>query len=100
MEAKLRRIRPPVNDTKPIIIKCPRCDHQWGYKGKNPYIVSCPYCKDTLTIRKHRIDPLVDGGQTRQFNKESPQTEKVEVKASSFQSAIEDWNRSGERFSP
>ena len=88
MEAKLRSVQTSENDIKPITIKCPRCDYQWGYKGKNPYIVSCPYCKDTLTIKKHRINPLADEEQIRQHNNESPQTEKVEVRA--FQSAIED----------
>ena len=90
MEAKLRRVQTSKNDTKPIIIKCPRCNYQWSYKGKNPYIVSCPYCKDTLTIRKHRINPVTCVEHAQYLNNESLQTEEVEVRASTFQSAIED----------
>jgi hypothetical protein len=100
MEAKLGRVQTPENDTKPIVIKCSRCNYQWGYKGRNPYIVSCPYCKDTLTIRKHRINPVTDLKAAQHLKKESLQTEEVEDRASAFQSAIGEKNRSGECFIP
>jgi acetyl-CoA carboxylase beta subunit len=102
MEANLRRVQQTeINNNKPVLIKCSRCDYLWLYKGKNPYIVSCPYCKDTLTIRKHRVTTLINDEQKRQQrNKELPQTEQAEVRASPIQSATEDRNRSGERLSP
>jgi late competence protein required for DNA uptake (superfamily II DNA/RNA helicase) len=101
MESKLRRIQQNGIEYKPTFIKCSRCDYLWSYKGKNPYIVSCPYCKNTLTIRKHRVTSLIYEEQKRQQrDRDSPQTERVGVKASPFQSATEDWNRPGERISP
>lgn len=33
-------------------LKCPRCKHQWEYKGKNPYYVTCPHCYTKVNIRK------------------------------------------------
>jgi hypothetical protein len=27
----------------------------WTYRGKNQYITSCPHCKTTLMIRKHKL---------------------------------------------
>lgn len=101
MEANLRRVQQTeINSNKPVLIKCSRCDYLWLYKGKNPYVVSCPYCKDTLTIRKHRVTTLFNEEQIgQQRDKESLQTEQAEVRASPFQSVTEDQNRSGERLS-
>jgi Zn finger protein HypA/HybF involved in hydrogenase expression len=35
-------------------MKCHRCSHEWNYSGKNIYVATCPHCRTTLTIRKHK----------------------------------------------
>jgi hypothetical protein len=36
-------------------IKCNRFSHSWNYGGKNIYVIICPHCRTTLSIKKHRI---------------------------------------------
>jgi len=31
---------------------CQRCQHQWDYKGTNPYYATCPYCKTKVRVLK------------------------------------------------
>ena len=33
-------------------LRCRRCGHIWDYKGNNPYICSCPYCRTTVSLNK------------------------------------------------
>ncbi|MEM3401968.1 MAG: hypothetical protein QW179_00960 [Candidatus Hadarchaeales archaeon] len=32
-------------------IVCPRCKHEWNYRGKSKYYVTCPQC-----LRKIKLD--------------------------------------------
>ena len=34
----------------PITIKCHKCNHEWTYKGRNPYYVTCPQCYNKINI--------------------------------------------------
>ena len=36
-------------------LKCQRCEHEWTYKGSNPYICTCPYCRTAVTVNKKKI---------------------------------------------
>jgi ribosomal protein L37E len=39
-----------------LTLQCPRCGRPpWNYTGKNPYVASCPFCKTTVSIQKHRV---------------------------------------------
>src|SRR5215203_3257153 len=40
--------------TKQVV--CQRCNHEWMYKGTNPYICTCPFCRTTVTLNKKIID--------------------------------------------
>jgi hypothetical protein len=31
---------------------CQRCSHEWVYKGSNPYVCTCPFCRTTVTLNK------------------------------------------------
>jgi len=31
---------------------CKRCKHEWNYKGKSKWYVSCPICKTSIPIKK------------------------------------------------
>lgn len=33
-------------------VKCYHCKHEWKYKGKNPYYVTCPYCLRKVSLQK------------------------------------------------
>lgn len=47
---------PTLTSQKNVIpIACHRCGHIWSYTGNNEYIASCPHCKTTLMIQKHRL---------------------------------------------
>ncbi|MGI9012487.1 MAG: hypothetical protein ACR2F1_15055, partial [Nitrososphaeraceae archaeon] len=37
-----------------ILLLCQRCKHEWKYKGTNPYITTCPYCRTTVTVNRKR----------------------------------------------
>ena len=41
-------------------IKCKKCNHEWEYKGKSNYYVTCPHCYNK--IRK-------DGKDTKKKSK-------------------------------
>ena len=32
-------------------IKCPKCNHEWEYKGKSKYYVTCPQCYNKVKIK-------------------------------------------------
>lgn len=40
-------------------IKCPKCKHEWNYKGKSKFYVTCPQC-----YRKVKIKELKGGRKT------------------------------------
>lgn len=44
-----------IHKKEPIILICKRCGNQWPYRGNNPYVATCSYCKTTISLRKHRI---------------------------------------------
>jgi len=31
-------------------LSCHRCGNIWTYKGSNPYVANCSYCKTTIRI--------------------------------------------------
>ena len=33
-------------------LKCPKCKHEWKYKGKSEYYVTCPHCYNKINIKK------------------------------------------------
>ena len=33
-------------------VLCQRCGHQWKYKGRNAYVVTCPYCCTKVTLKR------------------------------------------------
>ena len=37
-----------------VTLLCQRCKHEWTYKGMNPYICTCPYCRTTVTVNRKR----------------------------------------------
>jgi hypothetical protein len=37
-----------------IKLKCPRCGHEWSYRGKNPWYATCPFCLIKVSIKKYR----------------------------------------------
>jgi acetyl-CoA carboxylase beta subunit len=44
-------------EQKGVLLRCQRCEHNWEYRGINPYICSCPFCHTTVRIRKaHQIE--------------------------------------------
>lgn len=45
-----------------IPMVCSRCEHFWGYIGKNNYVVTCPHCRTKLSIKKNSRVPMT--GQT------------------------------------
>lgn len=57
-------------------LKCQRCEHEWTYKGSNPYICTCPYCRTTVTVNKKKIFLEKTGSS----NDTSSFVEKSEVK--------------------
>jgi ribosomal protein S27E len=32
--------------------KCNKCNHEWEYKGKSEYYVTCPHCYTKVNIQK------------------------------------------------
>jgi Zn finger protein HypA/HybF involved in hydrogenase expression len=49
---------------EPTSLHCKRCSKVWKYKGNNPYVASCPYCKTTVTIRRHKVLQTGHGFET------------------------------------
>ncbi len=33
-------------------IKCPKCKHEWNYKGDSKYYVTCPRCYTKINVEK------------------------------------------------
>jgi hypothetical protein len=48
---------------KPITVTCKRCQNVWDYHGNNPYVVTCSFCKTTISLRKYRQVPQSQSGQ-------------------------------------
>ena len=40
---------------------CGRCLHPWNYTGKNPYVATCPFCRTSVSVRKHSVKALQTG---------------------------------------
>ena len=41
---------------EPIHLHYQQCGkNDWYYKGTNPYVACCPYCRTSVSIRKHRV---------------------------------------------
>ena len=38
-----------------ILLKCQRCEHNWKYRGDNPWICSCPCCHTSVRVRKSNL---------------------------------------------
>ena len=41
-------------------VKCHKCKHEWDYKGKSDYYITCPQC-----YRKINVEKLKGGNLTR-----------------------------------
>jgi hypothetical protein len=50
---------------KPITVTCKRCQNVWEYHGNNPYVVTCSFCKTTISLRKFREIPQSGIDSTR-----------------------------------
>jgi len=35
-------------------IKCPKCKHEWEYKGNSRYYITCPRCYNKVNIQHGR----------------------------------------------
>jgi hypothetical protein len=35
-------------------LKCQRCNWEWIYTGRNPYVATCPFCRTNISIRKYK----------------------------------------------
>jgi ribosomal protein L37E len=46
-----------------VSLVCQRCGHSWQYKGHNPYVAICSYCKTTVQIRKQISLKKIGGGK-------------------------------------
>jgi DNA-directed RNA polymerase subunit RPC12/RpoP len=38
-----------------IKLKCKHCEHIWNYKGKNPYLTTCPYCSWKVYLKSSEV---------------------------------------------
>lgn len=38
-------------------VKCRKCNHEWEYKGKSKFYVTCPNCYNKVNIQK-KLDSL------------------------------------------
>ena len=43
-----------IQQRDPITLTCKRCGNEWQYKGHNPYVATCTFCKTTISVLKHR----------------------------------------------
>lgn len=51
LECVLRRFpREPLD--KPVKVICHKCNHKWTFKGRNPYLVTCPSCMAKTKVKK------------------------------------------------
>lgn len=44
-----------------MIIKCPRCNNVWNYKGKSKYYACCSSCKASVKLGEIPIKKRVGG---------------------------------------
>ena len=44
-----------ISNIKKLQIKCNRCDRIWNYKGLNPYYATCTFCKNSVNIKKNKV---------------------------------------------
>lgn len=46
-----------IEEEEGIKLQCPNpiCAYIWLYKGKNPFLASCPYCKGSVRIEKNKV---------------------------------------------
>ena len=35
-------------------ITCKKCKHEWNYKGKSKYYVTCPQCYNKINTKKQK----------------------------------------------
>ena len=35
-------------------IKCKKCEHEWEYKGKSKFYVTCPHCYNKINIQSKK----------------------------------------------
>jgi len=31
-------------------LRCPKCKHEWDYKGKSKYYLTCPHCYKKIKV--------------------------------------------------
>ncbi|MCD6571810.1 MAG: hypothetical protein J7K62_00885 [Thermoplasmata archaeon] len=43
-------------EEKGVKLRCPRCGHEWIYRGKSKYYATCPNCLNKVNVRKHRVE--------------------------------------------
>ena len=53
-----------------IALKCPKCGHEWVYKGKSEWYTYCAMCRSLVSIKKHRIEKVTR--KTPQLHNEIP----------------------------
>ena len=41
-----------IPERKAIPLHCQRCNHFWNYCGLNTFVVSCPHCKTSVSVKK------------------------------------------------
>ena len=44
-----------------MIVKCPKCNNEWDYKGKSKYYACCSSCKASVKLEKIPIKKRVVG---------------------------------------
>jgi hypothetical protein len=47
---------------EPIVLTCKRCQNVWEYRGNNPYVAKCSFCKTSISVKKNRV--LQSGSDT------------------------------------
>jgi hypothetical protein len=39
----------------PVWLFCKRCKRDWVYRGKNPYVATCSFCKTTVSVKNSKM---------------------------------------------
>lgn len=52
MQSSHRKVYKVVGSVKLMKVKCQKCKHEWEYKGKRKYYVTCPDCYAKVNIEK------------------------------------------------
>lgn len=47
----------------PVDITCRRCNYSWKFKGKNPYMATCPHCLLKTPVPIEKIDIEKEKGE-------------------------------------